>query len=302
MRVALIGCGDWGRHILRDLVTLGCEVPVVARSDASRRRAGEGGASMIVDASHALPPVDGIVIATPIARHLQTIDEVIDRGVPLFIEKPVATSADVLRRLDARAGGRLFVMHKWRYHPGVEYLRDLARSMELGPIVSLALTRSHWGNRHLDTDIVWVLAPHDLSIVLEILGEIPPPRWAIAERIDGVFESLTGVLGGNPPVSIMVSARAERRCREVRMGCRDGVAVLADSYDDAIAIYRRGAEVAVPIEERRKISTELPLLRELRAFVEHLRGGPPPRSSITEEIQVVGAIEQLRAIAAAGAR
>ena len=65
MVVGLVGCGDWGRHILRDLVALGCDVPVVARSQESIARAEEGGAAEIVASIASLPTLDGAVVATP---------------------------------------------------------------------------------------------------------------------------------------------------------------------------------------------------------------------------------------------
>jgi D-arabinose 1-dehydrogenase-like Zn-dependent alcohol dehydrogenase len=65
VRVALVGCGRWGGHILRDLLAIGCDVPVVARSDESRERARGHGATEIVAHLGELPPVDAAVVATP---------------------------------------------------------------------------------------------------------------------------------------------------------------------------------------------------------------------------------------------
>ncbi len=77
-RVALIGCGRWGRHILRDLVSLGCMVTVVARSEQSRRRAIEGRASDIVSSVAELPEVDGMVVATPTITHADVLEAALD--------------------------------------------------------------------------------------------------------------------------------------------------------------------------------------------------------------------------------
>ncbi len=64
LEVGLVGCGNWGRHILRDLVALGCRTTVVARSQESRARAGEGGAAAVVQSVADLPAVAGVVVAT----------------------------------------------------------------------------------------------------------------------------------------------------------------------------------------------------------------------------------------------
>ena len=81
--------------------------------------------------------------------------------------------------------------------------------------------------------------------------------------------------------------------------CENGVALLPDGYSDHVQIARGTdlADTSPPEVERRAISTELPLLRELRAFVEHVCGGPPPRSSASEGAAVVRTIAELRALA-----
>ena len=182
--VALVGCGNWGRYILRDLVALDCRVTVVAREESTKAAAVDGGAIGVVGSVAGLPPVDGIVVATPTTTHAEVAEEALERGVPVFVEKPMTDDADDAERLAAAAPDRLFVMDKWRYHPGVELLGEIARSGELGRVVGLRTTRVGWGNPH-DVDAVWILAPHDLSIAVEILGSVPPPRSAVAFSLDG---------------------------------------------------------------------------------------------------------------------
>jgi predicted dehydrogenase len=293
--LGLVGCGDWGRHILRDLRSLGCEVHVVARSDASRARAEDYGASAIVGELADLPPVDGVVVATPTSTHAAVLEDVIALGAPVFVEKPMTADAETARSLAARAPDRLFVMDKWRYHPGVEALAGIARSGELGAVVGVVTTRIGWGNPHRDVDVIWILAPHDLSIALEVIGRLPDPVSAVAERADGCFWSLAGVLGSRPYLRLEISGASAERRREVRLVCEAGVAWLPGGYSEAIGVARWEGVGSEP--ERRPISTELPLLRELRCFVEHLEGGPPPRSSADEGALVVERVEQLRALA-----
>jgi predicted dehydrogenase len=293
--VALVGCGRWGRHILRDLRTLGATVPVVARSSASRERALAGGADAIVSAIAELPRIDGAVVATPTPAHGEAIEALLDRGVPIFVEKPLTADPAAAERLATAADGRLFVMDKWRYHPGVEALAAIARSGELGRVTGLRLYRQSRGNPHSDTDAVWILAPHDLSIVLEILGSVPPARSAVAEWVGGELAGLVGRLGDDPWVTVDISSTATEHRREIRLVCEGGAAALTDGYAETIAVMRAGALGAEP--EQRPVGTELPLLLELRAFVEHLGGGPPPRSSAAEGLEIVRRVAELRALA-----
>jgi predicted dehydrogenase len=297
-RIGLVGCGSWGKHILRDLVTLGCEVAVVARSDRSVANANDGGASSVVGSTGELSAVDGIVVATPTSTHAATLDEALEHGVPVFVEKPLTDDLADAERLAAEAPDRLFVMDKWRYHPGVELLGAIARERELGGVIGLRTTRIGWGNPH-EVDTVWILVPHDLAMGLEILGALPKPRSAVADSAAGSVTGLIGVLGGSPWLTVDVSSRALARRREITLVCEEGVATLEDGYSDRVCIMR-GTDhntTTTPEPELRPISTELPLLRELRAFVEHLGGGPPPRSSAAEGAAIVRAVAELRSLA-----
>jgi predicted dehydrogenase len=87
------------------------------------------------------------------------------------------------------------------------------------------------------------------------------------------------------------------RKREIRLICDGGVATLTSPYADHVVVTRGDPNAGERIEEQRPISVEYPLLRELRAFLEHLAGGPPPKSSAEEAVADVAAIERLRELA-----
>lgn len=291
-RVALVGCGRWGRHILRDLLELGSAVIVADPSAEAQGHAAAAGAISSVDDATALPEVAGVVVATPTSTHAVVLDALLARGVPIFCEKPLTADAAAAADLAERGGERLFVMDKWRYHPGIEALRDLARSGELGPVRGLRTTRTGCANPHADVDAVWILAPHDLSIAIEILGRLPEPRAAVGEQLDGRAVGLLGMLGDDPWVAVDVWAATVAMRREVRLYCRDGLAVLSDAYSSHVQIIRPGAPA-----EHRPIAPELPLRRELHAFLTHLAGGPPPKSGAADGAAIVSTLARLRALA-----
>jgi predicted dehydrogenase len=296
MVVGLVGCGRWGRHILRDLRSLGSDVPVVARSPESRTRAEEGGAAVVVGEVASLPAVDGLVVATSTSTHASVLGEALGLGVPVFCEKPLCDDPAEAATLAARAPDRLFVMDKWRYHPGVLELAAIAREERLGPVSGLRTTRVGWGSPHDDADPVWVLAPHDLSIAIEVLGELGRPEAAGAQWIGAAAVHLTGLLRGDGWWhALEVSGRSPERGRRVELLCEEGVAVLADGWDEHVSVFRDGRDGLR--EERVETPGELPLLAELRAFVGHLGGGSPPRSSAAEGAAVVSAIAELRRLA-----
>jgi predicted dehydrogenase len=292
VRVGLVGCGLWGANILRDLRLLGCDVGVVARSDSSVTRAREGGASYVVDDLEQLGEVGGLVVATPIATHAAVVGRALEIGVPVFVEKPLCDDSNAASRLAASASTRLFVMDKWRYHPGVMQLAAIAREGTLGHVHGLRTVRVQPDNRH-DEDAVWVLVPHDLAICLEVLGELPQPRAAVGTWDSGRLETMHAVSDGARAWHVLeVSERAPRVERRIELHADDGVAILEGGWDEHITVYRgESSPQQVPTPG------ELPLLAELRAFVAHLSGGPAPRSSAGEGAAAVATIASLRALA-----
>jgi predicted dehydrogenase len=291
--VAVIGCGRWGRHIVRDLLGLGCQVTVLARSEESRSRARETGATRVITSIDELPEVQGLVVATPTASHYEVISRVLDIGVPIFTEKPMTADPIEAEKLLSQATNRLFVMDKWRYHPGVERLRDLVAAGELGDILGIHTKRLGWGNPHADVDAGWILLPHDLSIILEITGSLPEVVSALGVISDGEVKSASLHLSGPIPIVVEISSLAPLHQRSVTVVGTRGIAALDDGWADHVVRYPVGAP-GEPEIRRDQVSAELPLLRELSAFVDHLSGGPPPRSSAEEGALIVSRVAKAR--------
>jgi predicted dehydrogenase len=301
--IGLVGCGAWGRFILRDLLRLGCRVVVADPAAESRAHAVRAGASAARPGLDELPAgLAGLVVATPTSLHAAVIEGLLPRGVPLFVEKPLTADPSTAQDLARRAGDRLFVMDKWRYHPGVEAIAAIVRSGELGPLRRLSTLRLGWRDRRPDLDAVWSLLPHDLAIALEILGQLPEPVRATAEVAAGVVVGMTAVLGRQPELLVQVSDRHPAVRRQIVVDCGGGSVRLAAADADHLLVRRHGAGPAAP-PERRPIGGAPPLERELAAFLAHLRGGPPPRGSAAEGAAAVAAIARLLELAgcAAGA-
>ncbi len=295
--VGLVGCGLWGALVHRDLASLGAGVVVADTDDAARAAAAAQGATTVGDIAE-LPDVDAIVVATPAMTHAAIVAALLPRDVPMLVEKPFTTSVADAERLVARGGDRLFVGHVWRYHPGVELLAAIARSGEIGPIAGLRSTRTNWTSPRTDVDSVWNLAPHDLTLAIEILGGIPAPRAALAEVHDGRAVGLVALLGDAPWLAFDVSNRYRDKRREVRLHGRDGVAVMRDPDAGQIEITRGDASTRdVPVTEVREFSRESALRRQLAAFLGFLDGSPRPKSTAAEGLEVVRALVRLRELA-----
>jgi predicted dehydrogenase len=298
-RIGLIGCGAWGRHILRDLKTCGAAVHVVAPSDVSRRNAVAHRADSIVTAAADLPPVDGYVVAVPTSLHAEIIEGLLPTGRPIFTEKPMTADRVSARQIAAAAGDRVFVMHKWRYHPGIERMRQEIASGNVGDILGMHLQRWGWGNPHGDVNALWILMPHDLSIVLHWLGEIPPVRLVRPTVAGPIDHALIACLGepGRPPVTIDMSIVAPEHRRTFSIVGTKASLELRDSHDAAIRVRRGAPGDPTAPSDTIEIRQEMPLLLELQAFLAYLDGGPPPTSSADEGALIVERVAEIEAAA-----
>ncbi len=297
LRIGLVGCGRWGRHILRDLRALGCEVAVADNNEQSRSHALTAGATQVVKHLDHLPDAqDGYVVATPTATHVEVVLQLLGRERPIFCEKPLSNDVAQARAIAERAPNQVFLMDKWRYHPGVEALRQVAQMGRLGAVQRVQTRRVQWGNPHRDVDGVWILAPHDLSIVQHILGEIPTPRAAVGDGTPDQMDGVVALLGDRPAAIIEVSTRHPVNSRLITVVGADAVAILDDPLASAIQVFQNGCAEPDFIP----ISTEFPLLRELRVFCEFLQGGAPPLTNAVQATTMVEAIATIRQLAQPG--
>jgi predicted dehydrogenase len=296
--IGLVGCGLWGKLVLRDLLNLRVSVVVADVDPAARAAAAALGVTAFGNIE-ALPAVDGLIVATPAVTHTAVITALVPRAVPTLVEKPFTTNAIEAARLAEQGGGRLFVGHTWRYHPGIQLLGEIARSGEIGPVVGLRSTRTNWTSPRTDVDSIWNLAPHDLTLAIEILGHIPPPRAAVAEVHDGHAVGMTALLGDTPWLIFDVSNRYRDKRREVRVHGEHGVAVMTDPDLGRVEITRGDARSRpdATVTETRAFSSESALARELATFLRFIEGGPPPKTSAAEGAEVVACVARLRELA-----
>jgi predicted dehydrogenase len=304
--IVQFGCGRWGAHVLRDLRSLGARVTVVARGEESVRRAREGGAARILRRFAEVERADGVVVVTPSRHHAEAIRAAAALGCPIFCEKPLVTDAVVERELTELCGERLFVMHKWRWHPGIEAIARLAQDGAVGDVQSVRSARLDWGSFHPDVDAFDTALAHDLSIGIAILGAIPAVAAVRATpdpRIPGGWAEATVLFAGavGPRLAVEVSTVSASPLRRVEAHGALGSAVLAEPEADAVELLVHGGDLeAPPARERVVVEREWPLLRELRDFVAHCGGGPPPRADAAEGFAVVRAIAAVRQALAAG--
>lgn len=302
IHIVQIGCGQWGKNILRDLKTLGCKVTVVARSNDSIKRAQEFKADKIVKKLNRIANVDGYIVATPTSTHGKTILNIlkISKNAFIFTEKPLCINLKEAEEIKKNSNNNVFVMDKWRYHQGVLEIAKIAKQKKLGKIIGLKTTRRWWGNPHDDTDSIWHLAPHDLSISQEILGKIFKPKYAVADFANGKPIGIVALLGDKPWHMIEVSSRYKEKKREVILFCEKGVVSLDDGYSKYIDLIltQRLVKYEKPKVKKIKIKFAMPLYDELDTFIKFIKKqGPPPKSNLSEGIETIKNLSEIRKLA-----
>jgi predicted dehydrogenase len=289
--VGLIGCGAWGKNILRDLLKLDCRVYVADIDSGARSRASASGACDVCQHTDDLPACDGYVVAVPIPDLTRVSHGLLKYERPVFSEKTLCLSMEDFLLLDDAGGSEfIFVMHKWHYHPGIEALRIVSESGQIGKIEELHATRHAWVNDFHGGDVFWTQSVHDLTIVKHILGHIPDKVRAVnvIKNEDGLPVAVTALLGAGPAVLLSVSGRHCQKVSGVTIHGSKGSAALRDAYDDHLTIRNGEGERKIPVD------TTFPLYLELKEFVEYLHGGPRPRCNLQSAKEVTRAILNLR--------
>ena len=327
LRIAVVGLGYWGPNLARNFNAIsGCElVWLCDASDDARARVGTSfpAARLTAELGEILadPSVDAVALATPVVTHADLAVQVLEAGKHCFVEKPLAqTVADAERAVAAAEGsGRvLMVGHLLEYHPGVQQLKELVDSGELGErIYYIYGNRLNLGKLRTDENALWSLGAHDVSVVLYLAQEEPWEFVAHGESYvqDGVedvvfcFLRFPSGLSAHLHLS-WLDPHKERRFTVVgsrRMAtfndmAHEGKLTIYDKGFDEDArgygeyITRAGGSFSPPI------SNVEPLRIECEHFVECVREGRRPSSDGVSGLRVVRVLEELQRSLDASAR
>jgi predicted dehydrogenase len=193
--IAVIGAGYWGPNLVRNAqATPGLKLRYLCDLDADRARRVLGDYSTVrvsdsLDEVLADPGVAAVAIATPATTHLPVAMAALEAGKHVLVEKPLAaTRAEGLRLVEAAESRGLTLMldHTFCYTPAVRHLRELVRGGEIGTVQYLDSVRINLGLVQPDVDVLWDLAPHDLSIFEAILPDDVFPVAVAAHGSDPI--------------------------------------------------------------------------------------------------------------------
>jgi predicted dehydrogenase len=182
MKIAVIGCGYWGPNLVRNFVQSN-QVRELICCDLDQKRLDRmknlyPSVKVLLDYKELLqmPDLDGVAIATPVKTHHSIAKEFLDQGKHVFIEKPLTHSYDTaleLVKLAEKKQKVLMVGHTFEYTAAVNKIKEIIENGELGKVLYISCIRVNLGLFQPDINVVWDLAPHDISIIIYILGEPP---------------------------------------------------------------------------------------------------------------------------------
>lgn len=301
VRVALVGCGVWGKNLLRALVeSPGAKVVAVADlnpAKLARARLVAPDAALVPSLEEALAArPSAVVIATPTNSHGPLVLEALDAGLDVFVEKPLAQSQSDAELCVARAAskGRVgMVGHLLRYHPSVERLIELTRERRFGILRHFTSERLSSASDRASS-ILWSFGPHDLS-VLRALDPSPIADIEAEWRDDG--DRITVDLGLESGVTARIELARTNPTKERRLAVFGSA--LKGRFDDVRAPDRIALEGAGAASGAGEILVDWrePLALEIAHFLECVERRTAPRTSFEEGASVVRALARIEAAA-----
>lgn len=268
---------------------------------------------LFADLPAALPDVDGVIIATPPSTHEALALTAMRAGKHVLVEKPMATSAASARRLVDEAAASsvtLMVGHTFEYSDAVHKLHEIVESGDLGVLLHIDTARLNLGLYQNDVNVVWDLAPHDVSIVNYLMG-VPPSTvqvWGSC-HVHPTLEDVAylRLYYGETNVSAVINVSWLSPCkvRRVTVVGTKKMAVYDDMAEEPVRIYDKGVMRAVqpddfpamPMSYRYGdivspyVAIHEPLMREDEHFIHSIRSGTRPRTDGSSGLAVVRVLE-----------
>jgi UDP-2-acetamido-3-amino-2,3-dideoxy-glucuronate N-acetyltransferase len=179
-KIAVIGCGVWGRNIVRNFYNLNvldtvCDIDEENLKKVSQEYPNVKITKKIHDIIHN-PEIIGVAVVTPSHTHYKLVKEILSAGKHVYVEKPISTVAQEAQDLTNLAMDKnlvLMVGHLLLYHPAVNRLKMLIDEGVLGDIVYAQSDRLNVNYYKNDRSVMWDLAPHDLSMISYVIGRDP---------------------------------------------------------------------------------------------------------------------------------
>ncbi len=305
--IAVIGAGYWGKNLVRNFHALGALAMVVDPSPIIQERMGlEYPGIHVTDSLQdalAAEEVQGVAIATPAETHGTLIREALQAGKDVYVEKPLclaeSEAADLIHLADEHSR-ILMVGHLLWYHPVLLHLKEMIRQGELGRVHYIYSNRLNMGKLRREENVLWSFAPHDVSVILGLLEEMPETVQAqggnyLHQRIADVTVTMLSFASGIKAHIFVSWLHPFKEQKLVVVGDK-AMAVFDDTapWEKKLLVYPHHVEwhgnmpLAVKAEgEAVPVQPQEPLRNECAHFLECLVSRQPPRTDGAEGLRVL---------------
>ena len=309
VRVAVVGVGYWGKNLVRNFHELGalealCDTDPTAQAANKTRYEGvrfeSDYPSLLRD-----PSLNAVVLATPAVTHYELAKAALQAGKDVLVEKPLAIDVkhgEELVRLGETKGRILMVGHILRYHPAILKLKELITHGTLGKINYVYSNRLNIGKIRTEENILWSFAPHDISVILSLLDEMPAHVTCqggayVSQNITDVtlshFEFPSGV-----QAHIFVSWLHPIKEQRLVVVGSEKMAVFDDTVDHKLVLYAHKVEWKNRIPTAVKADAEVvslddrePLRAECQHFLDCVETRNTPVSKGAEGLRVLRVLD-----------
>jgi UDP-2-acetamido-3-amino-2,3-dideoxy-glucuronate N-acetyltransferase len=308
--MGLVGLGYWGKNVLRNLHELGM-LRAAYDSDRSileQRRQEYPKADFASSLEDILNDrkIKAVAFATPAVTHYEYVKKALRAGKDVYVEKPLALTVpegEELIDIAAREGRILMVGHILQYHPAVKKLKELIISGELGKIQYIYSNRLNIGKLRTEENILWSFAPHDISVILMLLGEEPVRVSASGGDYlsDSIYDTTLTALEFRNGVKghIFVSWLHPYKEQKLIVVGSKAMAVFDDMSKEKLFLYPhtiQWKDGRIPVAQKADhkavpIDSGEPLKEELRHFAECVITRTVPRTDGKEGLRVLKILE-----------
>jgi UDP-2-acetamido-3-amino-2,3-dideoxy-glucuronate N-acetyltransferase len=302
-KIAVIGCGNWGKNLVRNFYNLGFLYKVCDLNPNTLASIREQYRNVITtnkfDDVFNDPKVNGVVISTPSHTHFELAQKALMNDKHVYVEKPVATSSEETLELFSLARQRervLMVGHLLLYHPAVNRLRQLIREGYLGQIKNISSDRLNTNKIRPDKSVIWDLAPHDVSMLAYLMDQEPEDIVSVIgyqNREDGLVDDAHIDMVFPNDVAGHIHISWVHPIKQVKLIVRGTTrsAMIDDTLgENKLHIFNKD-DFSSPIEEFPEYLDIEPLKLECQHFINCIRHGYEPKTDGMNGYSVVRVLE-----------
>lgn len=308
LKIAVVGCGYWGKNLVRNFADLGVLHSVCdASADLAASTSTTYGVPAYTFEKVLSTDIDGVVIAAPAAQHYDLTQKALKAGKHVFVEKPLSLKVDEAKKLcdlSVQVDRHVMVGHLLQYHPAFLELKQLIAKGNLGRLQYIYSNRLNLGKFRNEENILWSFAPHDISMILGLAGDLPESVYAtgachLNPRIHDVTTTHLAFRNGIQAHIFVSWLHPYKEQKLVVVGDR-GMAVFDDglAWGEKLRLYPHQVNWVDGVPQPEKadmvhvpLDVSEPLKIECQHFIDCITNNTQPRTDGAEGLRVLQVLD-----------